>query len=67
MYHFLPKFLSELCYELQDYELGLAASERFINNNKPDANSYDIQLSWYNIYKLLVNIPKDIPKHIVNS
>jgi TPR repeat protein len=62
-YHFLPKFLCKICYELNEYELGLKASELFLKNNKPDTDSYTEIVSWYKIYeKLTVRIEKTTPK-----
>ena len=29
-FHFLPKFLAKICYQLKDYELGLQASKTFL-------------------------------------
>ena len=52
-YHFLPKFLSRICYELEDYKLGEEASGFFLLNNKVDSDDYSEILSWYNIYKKL--------------
>jgi hypothetical protein len=56
VFHFLPKFLAELCYEFKDYILGQESAARFINNNKPDSDSYNITLSYYNIFRLVANI-----------
>jgi len=53
-FHFLPKFLCELCYTFNNPSLGLAAAERFLENNKEDADSYDVIVSWYNIFKQLI-------------
>ena len=50
-FHFLPKFLTRICYELEDYKLGESAAELFLLNNKPNADDYPEILSWYNIYK----------------
>lgn len=62
-YHFLPKFLCKICYELNEYDLGKQASELFLKNNKPDADSYTEIVSWYKIYeKLTVRIEKTTPK-----
>jgi hypothetical protein len=68
-YHFLPKFLTELCYDFGDYKLGERSSKFFLQNNKPTDDSYEIQLSWYNIYvklnlmneKINVEINTDLP------
>lgn len=57
VYYFLPKFLSQLCYEFNDWQLGFECSTRFIENNKPDSDGYDVVLSWLNIYKLLCKLP----------
>jgi hypothetical protein len=52
-YHFLPKFLSKICYELNDYELGKQSAELFFKNNTPDTDSYEEVCSWYKIYEKL--------------
>jgi hypothetical protein len=52
-YHFLPKFLCKICYELKEYELGLKAGELFLKNNLPDADSYQEIVSWYKIFEKL--------------
>jgi hypothetical protein len=56
-FHFLPKFLSKICYELNDYELGKQSAELFLKNNTPDTDSYEEVCSWYKIYdKLSIKI-----------
>lgn len=52
-YHFLPKFLSRLCYDLNEYDLGEKAAYFFIANNKPNADDYNEIVSWYQLYKKL--------------
>lgn len=54
-YHFIPKFLTRVCYLLQNnkdetFKLGLEASTFFLQNNKSDAEDYQEMLSWYNIF-----------------
>jgi len=49
-FHYLPKFLTQLCYEFIDYQLGEKCSRLFLENNKPDADMYNIITSWYNIF-----------------
>ena len=49
-FHFLPKFLTRICYNLEEYELGENASRFFLLNNKSDANDYSEILSWHNIF-----------------
>ena len=58
-YHFLPKFLCKICYELEDYELGKQSAELFLKNNLPNADSYDEIMSWYKIYEKLTIVPYD--------
>jgi len=52
-YHFLPKFLTRVCYHVDDYILGEKASEFFLLNNKPTAEDYQEIASWYGIFKKL--------------
>lgn len=54
-YHFLPKFLTRVCYNslINDYKLGEQASKYFLLNNKEDADDYLEILSWYQIYSKL--------------
>jgi predicted O-methyltransferase YrrM len=59
-FHFLPKFLAELCYNYNDWKLGLAASELFLKNNNSTSDSYETMVSWYNIFKQLCQIPTGI-------
>jgi len=61
-FHFLPKFLVRICYDLEDYKLGESAAHLFILNNKSDADDYTEMVSWYNIYNKLniYNGPKKI-------
>ena len=62
-YHFLPKFLCKICYDLNEPILGKQASELFLQNNKPDADSYEEVVSWYKIYeKLCITVDKCSPK-----
>jgi hypothetical protein len=53
-YHFLPKFLTQLCYEFEDYETGLAAASRFLVKAKPTDDSYTLISDWGQIFALLV-------------
>ena len=62
-YHFLPKFLCKICYELNEYELGKQCGEYFLKNNLPTADSYEEILSWYKIYeKLTIKVQDNKPK-----
>ena len=49
-FHFLPKLLTKICYNLMKYEIGEEASKFFILNNTPDAEDYSEIVSWYNIF-----------------
>ena len=52
-FHFLPKFLSKICYFLEDYTLGETVSKFFLDNNKQDADDYNEIISWHNIFSKL--------------
>ena len=59
-FHFLPNFLSKICYQVEDYFLGEKACELFLLHNKPnnqipntDPNAYNEVASWHQIYKKL--------------
>jgi tetratricopeptide (TPR) repeat protein len=54
-YQFLPTFLTELCYEFKNYELGEQSSKLFLEKNGPSTEGYEVQLSWHNIF---VNLNK---------
>lgn len=54
-YHFLPKFLTKICYDLNDYELGKEVAYFFLHNNKPSDDSYTEIASWYNIFDKMLN------------
>jgi hypothetical protein len=49
-FHYLPKFLTELCYFFNDYELGQKSASLFLNNNNPTDSYYNVMLSWHNIF-----------------
>lgn len=62
-YHFLPKFLSKICYQLKEYELGKHTAELFLKNNGLKADSYEEIVSWLKIYeKLTVKVDNCKPK-----
>ena len=56
-FHFLPKFLAELCYEFNNPQLGIQACDIFLKMNKPNSDHYQVMVSWSNIFKKLVNVP----------
>ena len=53
-FHFLPKFLSKICYQFKEYKLGLECCELFLQHNSSLDEGYSEVIDWYNIYKLLV-------------
>lgn len=52
-FHFLPKFLTRICYQMNDYILGLETSKFFLMHNTSNAEDYTEMLSWYKIYEKL--------------
>ena len=61
-FHFLPKFLAKICYDLGEYDLGKQACELFLIHNKPGDDSYDEVVSWYKIYeRLAIKVDKKTP------
>jgi predicted O-methyltransferase YrrM len=52
-YHFLPKFLTRVCYNIQDYKLGEKSALFFLQNNKIDDDDYQEIQSWYLIFQKL--------------
>jgi tetratricopeptide (TPR) repeat protein len=61
-FHFLPKFLSQLCYEQGDFQLGEKSARLFLEKNTQGADQYDVQNSWYNIFVNLnkMNAPNNV-------
>jgi len=55
-YHFLPKFLTQLCYEYGNYPLGEKCARLFLDNNLPNADTYPVIESWYKIFVLINKI-----------
>jgi FkbM family methyltransferase len=49
-FHFLPKFLTRICYNLEEYKLGEEAALFFLRNNNSSAEDYAEIVSWYNIF-----------------
>jgi predicted O-methyltransferase YrrM len=57
-FHFLPKFLARICYQLEDYKTGEECSKLFLQHNKPGDDAYEEIVSWYLIYQKLNIFPK---------
>jgi hypothetical protein len=64
-FHFCPKFLTKICYQLEEYALGENAARFFLQNNANNAEDYSEILSWYNIF-IKLNMYKG-PKKLVNA
>ena len=69
-FHFLPKFLTKICYLLDEFEIGEQAANFFLLNNKPDADDYQEIVSWYQIFVKLnmykgPKVPKVLKKPII--
>jgi tetratricopeptide (TPR) repeat protein len=62
-FHFLPKFLSQLAYQYNDFVLGEKCSRLFLEKNKPDADMYNVVVSWYNIFVKL-NSMNYVPENV---
>ena len=52
-FHFLPKFLTKVCYFNEDYILGEKAALFFLQNNNDKSEDYQEILSWHNIFQKL--------------
>ena len=57
-FHYLPKFLTEVCYYLHDFQLGLAASELYISKNE---RSHYME-NWNRIHSGLLKLNLQVPK-----
>jgi predicted O-methyltransferase YrrM/tetratricopeptide (TPR) repeat protein len=68
-FHFLPKYLAQLCYEFKNYVLGEQCTRLFLEKNVPNADQYSIMASWYAIFVKLnqMNIPLDIKRENTNK
>ena len=66
-YHFLPKFLCKICYQLEEYDLGKQASEFFLNHNLQNADSYEEVISWYKIYDKITISVQDCKPNIPDT
>ena len=52
-FHFLPKFLTRVCYTMNDYKLGFEASKLFLSHNQSNSEDYEEMISWHKIYEKL--------------
>ena len=49
-FHFLPKFLAELCFIYKNYNLGFQATSLFLEKNKSSDENYSTMVSWHAIF-----------------
>jgi hypothetical protein len=66
-FHFLPKFLAELCYYFKDFTTGKSACELFLTSSKynaPGKDSWNTMINWYKIHENLKRMPliQEIPR-----
>ena len=52
-FHFVPKFLSELCYYYEDYETGEKCCKLFLDTKIMGDEYYDTMKSWHDIFVIL--------------
>lgn len=55
VYHYLPKFLCELCLQFKNYSLGLESANRFIKHNGQDSECYTTMVFWEKIFRNFSN------------
>jgi tetratricopeptide (TPR) repeat protein len=68
-FHFLPKFLTELCYYVDDFSTGKKASELFLTTpqfNTPGSENWNLMENWYSIYSQLLKLP-ELSKNPIKS
>ncbi len=63
-YHFLPKFLTNMCYQMNDSKLGEASSLLYLQHNKPTEDMFDVVQSWYGIFHYINQLPPLNPSPI---
>lgn len=54
-FHYVPKFLSELCYIYSDYETGEKCCKLFLDSKILGNEYLDVMKSWYDIFRILNN------------
>ena len=60
-FHFLPKFLTEVCYYVKDYITGEKAAKLFLTSSKynsPGCESWNLVNSWFDIHNSLNKMGK---------
>lgn len=65
-FHFVPKFLTMLCYELGEHALGEKAAKLFLEKNNTASIDYSTVQSWHAVFQKLNMLPP-YPKTIIQS
>jgi hypothetical protein len=65
-FHFVPKFLAMLCYDLGEYTLGEKASQLFLEKNTQSSIDYSTIQSWYSVFSKL-NQLQPYPNTIIRT
>ena len=55
-YHFLPKFLTEVCNYFDDHQTGFAAAQYFLSKNKANCDSWNLMINWNNIHNKMLQM-----------
>ena len=61
-FYFLPKFLTEVCYYMENYTLGKLAAQRFLSRN-----TCNLVGNWFNIHANMELLKVDIPTVLPNT
>ena len=56
-FHFLPYYLTEVCYHMKDWETGLNSAKLFLEKNTGDTEKSAIIKSWVDIFTVNSQIP----------
>jgi predicted O-methyltransferase YrrM/tetratricopeptide (TPR) repeat protein len=58
VYIYLPRFLAEVCYQFGDWSLGYECTKRFLENNKPNVDDYNLMVDYHKIFTLFKKVPE---------
>lgn len=64
--HFVPKFLTKLCYQQNDFALGKEVSDYFLKHNTSDADAYKEIRTWNAIFCTFSGVPRN-PRMVTNE
>ena len=62
---FIPYYLTELCFEFKDYQLGLECCTLYLQKNTITSEHYNQINDWYQIYLVLNKLPPLHPDPII--